>query len=46
MKIIINWGADYYCKATYLIKKTLSMYNSQKLLLNKEIKELTIILRY
>ena len=40
MKIIINWGADYYYKATYLIKKTLSMYDSQRITLEQRDKRI------
>ncbi len=31
MKVIINWGADYYYKATCLIRKTISMYDSLRI---------------
>ena len=31
MKIIINWGADYYYKARCLIEKTISMYDNQRI---------------
>ena len=47
MKVIINGGADYYYKATYFIKRTLAMYDSQKITLeqkNKRIDNYTKIL--
>ena len=31
MKVIINWGADYHYKATCLIRKTISMYDSLRI---------------
>ena len=47
MKVIINGGADYYYKANYFIKRTLAMYDSQKITLeqkNKRIDNYTKIL--
>jgi hypothetical protein len=35
MKIIINDGADYHYKATCLIQKTISMYDSQRITLEQ-----------
>lgn len=35
MKVIINWGADYHYKATCLIQKTISMYDSQRITLEQ-----------
>ena len=40
MKVIINSGADYYYKATYFIKRTLAMYDSQKITLEQKNKRI------
>ena len=40
MKVIINNGADYYYKATYFIKRTLAMYDSQKITLEQRDKRI------
>ena len=40
MKVIINSGADYYYKATYFIKRTLAMYDSQKITLEQRDKRI------
>ena len=31
MKVIINSGADYHYKARYFIKRTIAMYDSQRI---------------
>lgn len=53
MKVIINSGADYYYKATYFIKRTIAMYDSQKITLEQRdnridnyIKILNILEKY
>ena len=40
MKVIIDCGADYYYKATYFIKRTLAMYDSQKITLEQRDKRI------
>ena len=40
MKVIINDGADYYYKATYFIKRTLAMYDSQKITIEQRNKKI------
>ena len=40
MKVIISSGADYYYKATYFIKRTFAMYDSQKITLEQRDKKI------